>query len=273
MITFKSIKHNLSQIFALTEKNIKLNLRFKYGIIFTYISPIVWILMPLIVLGQLFQFNDHFGSWTSENYFVYQFIAYNIFLLKGIIFEFPGQLRAEKFWKTLPALMIAPFNRFNLLFGIFLTRLFLISAPFIVFFVLGYIVIPISIPTLLFIIGIFFAIALIFSGIGLIFGVFAISNENIWNFLSFIFELVFWASCLSYPFEIFPEILQDVINLNPLYYIFDIIRFGWTDNNPMYTIISNPLSSFILFACLIIIPYIGVFIFNRIFKKYGIVGY
>lgn len=273
MKILKVLKNNLAQVFAITEKNIKLNLRFKYGVIFSFFTPIIWILMPLIVMGQLFQLSEQFGSWTRENYFVYQFLAYNIFLLKGIITEFPSQFRAEKYWKTLPGLIIAPFNRFNLLFGIFISRLFLISIPFILFLILSYIFIPISFITFLFVLGIFFAISLIFSGIGLIFGVFAISNENISNFLGFGLNLLFWASCLSYPFEIFPEILQTVIILNPLYYLFNILRLTWNDNDPILTIISNPLSTFILFTCLIVIPYIGVFIFNRIFKKYGIVGY
>jgi len=273
MITFNAIRSNLLQIYAITEKNIKLNIRFKYSIVFTFINPIIWVLMPLIVMGQLFEFSDQFGLWTVENYLVFQFIAYNIYLLKDIVSEFPGQLGREKFWKTLPALMIAPFNRFNLLFGIFLSRLFLISIPFVVFFVICCIIIPISIPTILFIIGIFCAIALIFSGIGLIIGVFTISNENIANFLSFSLSLIFWASCISYPFEIFPGILQTIINLNPLYYIFEILRIGWVDNNPLITISSNPFPFFILITCLISLPCIGVFIFNRVFKKYGIVGY
>lgn len=273
MIKFKTIKHNLSQILALTEKNIKLNFRFKFNILFTYITPIITILMPLIVMSKLFLYNSQFGPWTENNYFILQFIAYNIFLLRGVISEFPMQFRAEKFWKTLPALMVAPFNRFNFLFGIILTQLFLIFVPFIIFFIIGYIFNPISFFTIIFIIGIYFGVTLIFSGIGLILGIFAISNENIWKALVFLINLILWASCITYPFEIFPDFIQRVINLNPLYYIFDLLRWAWIENNIIITIISHPLNSLILILCLITIPSIGVYLFNIIFKKFGITGY
>ncbi len=274
MINFiKSIKSNISKSLALTEKNIKLNLRFKFTILFSYITPIIAILMPLIIMSQFFQFKEQFGNWTIENYFLYQFIAYNIILLRGIITEFPTQFRIEKFWKTLPALMIAPFNRFNLLIGIFLSKIFLILIPFTLFFIVSCIFIPISFITGIFIIGIYFGIALIFSGIGLIIGVFAVSNENVWRLLMFSINIIFWASCLTYPFELFPAIFQTVINLNPLYYLFDILRLTWIENNPLFTFILYPYHSLIFFSSLIVIPCIGVLVFNMIFKKYGIVGY
>ncbi len=273
MINFRRIKNSIPKILALTEKNIKLNLRFKYTVLFSYIAPIISILMALIIMGQFFQFKEEFGSWTEENYYLFQFLAYNIYLLRGIIMEFPNQLRIEKFWKTLPALMIAPFNRFILLIGIFLSKICLILIPFIFFFVISYIIIPISFINTLFIIGIYFGIALIFSGIGLVVGVFAASNESIWRFLELSVNILFWVSCLTYPFEIFPENIQSIINLNPLYYIFDILRMAWIENNPLVTIILHPYHILIFFSSLILIPCIGVFIFNMIIKKYGIVGY
>ena len=186
MVNYSTIKENLSQILALTEKNIKLRLRYKLGLIISYITYLVSIFTPLIVMGNLFQFRTDIGPWTSNNFLLYQFIAYNIMLLSGITEIFPGQFRNEKYWKTLPALIIGPFNRFNLLFGIFFSHVIMISIPFTVFLILSYIIYPISVFTLIVVLLIFFIIALVFSGIGLIMGVFAISNENIWNLLKFI---------------------------------------------------------------------------------------
>jgi len=60
MIKFNSIKNNLYQIKALTEKNVKLNLRFKFKVIISFITPVITILMPLIVLGQFLSYSDRF---------------------------------------------------------------------------------------------------------------------------------------------------------------------------------------------------------------------
>ena len=75
------IKLQFIQIFAITEKNLKLRLRFKYQIIISFIRPIISILMPLIILGQFFELNAEFGSWNENTYLVFQFIAYQIFLI------------------------------------------------------------------------------------------------------------------------------------------------------------------------------------------------
>ena len=273
MINRKVIKNRLSKILALIEKNVKLNIRFKFALIFSFITPIISILMPLIIFGQFFEFNPQFGPWNISNYLIFPLIAYNINLLKGMISEFPIQLRMEKFWKTLPALLIGPFNRYYLLFGIFFSHLIVISVPFIIFFVIGFIYYPISFFTVIAILGTYFLIALIFSGLGLIMGVFAISKENIWRFLLFSMNLIFWASCITYPFEFFPGLIQDIINLNPLYYIFDFIRLIWIENNFIITLTTHSLHFYVLISLTIVIPLIGVKIFNEIYKKYGIVGY
>ncbi len=270
---YRFIKRNLSQIAAITEKNTKLELRYKFGLVISFISPIISIIFPLIVMGRLFQLNQQFGPWTNENYVIFLFIAYQIILLKNIVIKFPAGLRQEKFWQTLPALIIAPFNRFNLLLGIFVSHLIVISIPFTIFFIICYIIYPISIFTILSIIFIFFLIEFTFSGIGLILGIFAISKESIWRFLLFCINWIFWLSCITYPFEIFPNLLQALINLNPLFHIFDFLRKTWIEDNFLLTITLHPVSFIILLLTSIMLPVIGVYIFNIIYKKYGIVGY
>lgn len=273
MSKLKFIKENISQIFALTEKNIKLALRYKLGLILGYINQIIAIFMPLIIMQNIFVFRINIGFWTSSNFILYQFIAHNISHVSGITGRFPGQFRAEKFWKTLPALIVGPFNRFNLLFGIFFSHMVMIAIPFSIFFIWGIIIEPISIPTILFILALYFLIALIFSGVGLILGIFAISNENVWQLLSFSLMFVFWFSCISYPFELFPKFIQDIINLNPLYYIFDFLRITWIHDNVFMTINSYSFHFITLIVTSIILPFIGVFLFNLVYKKYGITGY
>lgn len=267
------IKHNISQVIAVTEKDVKLNLRFKLQIIVNYLNPIITILMPLIIFQTLFNKNVSFGPWTPENYAVFILSAYNLTLLTNTIKGFPEQLRREKFWKTLPALMIAPFNRIDLLLGIFLTNIILISVPFILFLIITLIVYPISFWTLIFVLFIYLLISLIFSGIGLLLGVFAISKENIWRILLLALDLFFWASCLSYPFDLFPGIFQLFISFNPLYYIFTFLRMAWIDNNVILTLINFYHYFIVLLLTAIIFPIITIYIFNKVYRKYGIVGY
>ena len=273
MIKLGTIKDNFYQIYAIVDRNIKLQLRFKLALVFMLVTPIISIFLPLIIMGKLFETSLRFEPWTSNNYFIFIFISYTFKLLQKIIGIFPGQFRQEKFWQTLPAIIIAPFNRFNLLIGIALSYLILMAVPFTFFLILSYILFPINFFTFLLVISIYFLIILIFGGIGLILGVFAISKENIWYLLNFLLTFIFWFSCLSYPFELFPGIVQEIINLNPLYYIFDVLRLTWIENNVLITFTSHYLNIIILIICAIVLPIIGVLTFNLVYKKYGIVGY
>lgn len=258
------IKKNLTQIVALTEKNIRLNLRFKVNFIIGLLTPIITIAMPLIIMNEFF---------PEINFIVYQFLAYKVYLIKGVMNEYPTQLRIEKFWKTLPALIIGPFHRINLLLGIFLSRIILISIPFSILFIITFISAPINFFTIIFIILIYFLIAIIFSGIGLILGIFAVSRENLSRPFLFAFNIFFWLSCITYPYDVFPSFVQTFINLNPLYYIFDILRLAWLENNVIITLTTHFYHFCILISLVIIIPLAGIYIFNLIYKKYGIVGY
>ena len=269
----KAIKKNINQIFAITEKNIKFKLRFKLNLLISYITPIIGIIMPLIIMGQLFILDNKYGPWSAENFIIYLFIAYNITLLRLTITEYPKQFSQEKYWQTLPALIIAPFRRINLVFGIFFSNLILISVPFIIFVILSYIIYPIHLLTLLFIFGLFFLIAVIFSGMGIIIGVIAISKEGYLGIIKFLITFIFWFSCLSFPFYIYPEYIRNVMTLNPLYYIFDILRLSWIENNVNLTITSHFFSFLMIILGSILLPLIGVYIFNSIYRKYGIVGY
>lgn len=224
-------------------------------------------------MGKLFSFNEDLGPWDETNFLIFLFMGYNLFLLKDIISQFPMAFRQEKYWETLPAIIIAPFNRFNLLLGIFFSHLIMIAIPFTIFFILCYFVFPIGPITVLFVIVLYLLIAVLFSGIGLILGIFMISKENYVAMLIFILNLIFWFSCINYPFEIFPKIIQDIINLNPFYYIFYFLRISWIEDDVIFSVTTHTYYFIILIIGAITIPLIGVIIFNKIYRKYGIVGY
>lgn len=273
MISSRVIKEGITKIFAITEKNLKLDLRVKLALFLTFLAPIIGLIMPIILMDKFFTLNDNYGPWTKNNFLVYQFIALNILLLQRIITAFPSNLLREKYWQTLPALIIAPFRRSSLLLGHLLSFLITISIPFTIFFIICYIYYPISLLTVLFVLGIYILIILVFSGIGLFIGIFTISKENISSLFTFVIGLFFVVSCVSYPYELFPSRIQDIISLNPLYYIFDILRLAWIEDNIIFSISSHPFHFLILVLCAITFPLIGVIIFNKVYKKFGIVGY
>jgi len=266
-------KYNFSRIFTIAEKNVKVQMRFKFNLIYSIISPFLQIFLSLIILWKFFDMGARFGRWDETNYYVFLFIAYNIVLLLRITQDFPLEFRQEKFWKTLPALMIAPFNKVHLLFGIFLSHLIIIAIPFAIFFILTFIISPISLFTVIFIIILYLLIDLIFSGIGLFLAVFAMSEENYWRIFSICFQIIFYISCITYPFEVFPSFFQSFILLNPFYYIFDILRITWIDNNVSFTIMNNPMHFVILIGMTIIIPIISIYVFKMVYHKFGIIGY
>lgn len=266
-------RENFSRVFTIAEKNIKLQLRFKFSLISSFLIPIISIIMPIIILSKFLVTGNQFGPWNETNYYIFILISYNIGLLQRIISDFPTDFREEKYWKTLPALLIAPINKLHLLLGIFFSHLFLISIPFAIFFIIAYIYYPISFLTIIFVILIYLLIDFIFSGIGLFTAVFAISKENIWTVIQVVLLVVFWASCISYPFEIFPNFLQKIIQLNPFYYFFDVLRVSWIDNNILVTLSDYPFHFLLLIAAAFIVPIISIYVFNNVYKKFGIVGY
>ena len=273
LFTIDFYKYNFSRIFTIAEKNVKIQLRFKFNLIYSILNPFLPIIMSFFVLLRFFAGDITFGQWDDTNYLVFLYTAFNIELLRRIVQNFPNDFRQEKYWKTLPALMIAPFNKLHLLFGIFFSHLIIIAIPFVVFFVLTYIIAPISLISIIFIVIIFLLIDLIFSGIGLFLAVFAISKENYWRIFSIGLQLVFYASCVIYPFEVFPTEIQSIIRINPFYYIFDILRITWLENNLLFTITSNPFQFIILIGTAIIVPLIAIYVFNKVYDKFGIVGY
>ena len=142
-----------------------------------------------------------------------------------------------------------------------------------IFFIICFIYYPISFFTILLVFLLYFFLLLLLCGIGIVMGVFAISNENIWALLRFSMGWFFWFSCMTYPFQIFPPFIQVIINLNPFYHIFNILRVAWVTNDVLSVINSYFVEFLIFLIPSIVLPIIGIFVFNKVYEKYGIVGY
>lgn len=269
----KKICRIFSKTFAIAEKNVRTQIRFKFNLFFRWGFPLITILMPIILLNKFFEFSASIGQWTSQNYIIFLFIGYNIMIMQNMINYIPKSLLREKYWKTLPVLMTAPFNRFYLLFGYIISEFIGILIPFTSFFIVMLIFFPISILSIIVIILMFFCIGIVFSGLGLFLGAFSISNENFLFIFNIVIRFVFWLSCVTYPFQLFPKEVQNIINLNPIYYLIDTIRLTWLENNIFFTIASHPIHIAIFATSLIVFPIICVYVFNLIYKKLGITGY
>ena len=277
MVSKKSLGINIKQIKALVERNLYLEFRFKLLIFVRYFTPFIQILMPLIIFNVIFTIRDdyQFGYWTGLNFVLFLFIAFCVQFLRRIVLNFSDFFNREKYWKTLQALMVAPINRYVLLFGFLIGEIILISIPFIFFFIIAYILFPINIFYLFLVILSFLALAILFGCLGLILGILIITKEGIYSIFNLGLTLLFWLSCMSYPLQIFPEFIQPIILLNPIYYFIDIIRIFWLmglDYNLAITFLT-PIHIIIVVGGTIILPIISVYFFNTFYDKFGISGY
>ena len=272
-LNIPKIKRVTRKTIAIAEIQIHMKLRFKYKTILEYFMPIITILMPIIVLGQFFNYNINFGPWNSQNYIIFVFTGYNILLLRSMINYIPKHMKEEQYWKTLTAIIVAPFNRYYLLFGYFLSEITMLMLPFLAFLIFLWIVYPISFITFFIIMSLFMGIAIVFTAIGLVLGVITVANENIYSILVFILNFIFWASCVTFPFQLFPQIVQDIISLNPIYYIINFIRLIWLENDILFTIGEHSGHFLITMLSIIIAPIVAVLMFNIIYRKLGTSGY
>ena len=277
MVSKKSLRINIKQIRALVERNLYLEARFKTLIFTRYFTPFVQILMPLIIFNVIFTIREdyQFGYWTGLNFILFLFIAFCVQFLRKIVNNFSDLFNREKYWKTLQALMVAPVNRYVLLFGFLIAEIILLSIPFIFFFIIAYILFPINIFYLFLVILSFLSISIIFGCLGLILGILIITKEGIYSVINLGLTFLFWLSCMSYPLQIFPEIVQSIILLNPVYYFIDIIRIFWLmglDYNLAITFLT-PIHIIIVVGSTLILPIFSVYLFNTFYDKFGISGY
>ena len=277
MVSKKSLRTNIKQIKAFVERNLYLEFRFKLSIFTRYFNPFIQILMPLIIFNVIFTIREdyQFGYWTGANFVLFLFIAFCVQFLRKIVLNFPYLFNREKYWKTLQALMVAPVNRYVLLFGFLIAEIILVSIPFIAFFIIAYILFPINIFYLILVILSFLSISVLFGCLGLILGILVITKEGIYSVFELGLTLLFWLSCLSYPLQIFPEIIRPIILLNPIYYFIDLIRIVWLMGIDFESAIAflTPIHLIVVIGGTIILPIFSVYLFNTFYDKFGISGY
>lgn len=277
MLKKRSIRRYSRQILAFVEKNLYLEMRIKANLFLRFFNPIIQLLILIFIFGFIFNINKDYkiGYWNANNYILFLLIAFSVQFSKSIITKYDQLFIKEKYWKTLSAIMIAPVNRFTLLFGTLISEMIMISVPLLILFIIALILYPISLFYIFLVLLIYILMVILFGSIGLFIGAFSISNEEYVPYLRIILRLLFLFSCINYPKEIFPKIFQDIVLINPLYYLFDLLRLTWylgIDNEIALSHISitHIIVIFLLTFCSLIS---SLFIFERVYKKYGITGY
>ena len=277
MFTRRALKRYIRQVWALAERDIFLYLRIKVKFFTNLLNPVIQLLLLIFIFGVIFNIKEDYniGYWNSNNYVLFLLIAFCIQFSKSVIGKYDSVFTSEKYWRTLSAIMVAPVHRFTLLTGIFVSDLLINIVPLVILLVIAYVLFSIPIIFLLLTLLILFSIYLIFASIGLIIGVFRISNEKYIDYTNFALRFIFLFSCANYPKEIFPEIIQSIIIINPFFYIFELLRLTWYLGIDYEVAISHiTFIHIIMFLILTIFsPFISIYLFNRVYHKYGITGY
>jgi len=276
MVKKLRLKKYARQTLAIVEKNLYLELYVKSSLFMRYLNPIIQLFILIFIFGTIFsKKGTSIGYWNSENYILFLLIAFCIQFSASITQKFNSLLTTEKYWKTLSATLVAPINRIILLLGILISELIIISFTLIFLFILALILYPISLGLFILFILMFGLIYLIFASIGLIISAFGISHERYVQYSNIILRFAIMFACVNYPKEIFPEIIQFFIVLNPLYYIFELLRLIWYSGINYDIAISyiTPIHIILFILLTITFPIISIYLFNKIFKKYGITGY
>lgn len=262
----------LKPLWALLEKELKLEFRFKFSFVFgSILDPIVnamW--FGLIYFGFFSLGAAPLWDVTPERFIPFLILGClgNAYFSLGFgVFSY--KLLYEKFWQTIEAFLVAPVSRFHLLLGLGLVEFIRISFAMVLFLGLCYWFKPVSWPVLLIVPVILFGLLMGSLGVGLIRGTFSLTNENILPF----FNILYWAwgflSCFYYPIEILPSFLKPFVFINPVYHGLTLIRHLWFD----YPIPSAWISVGWVIAYALFMPIIGVSFFNQLWKRWGIQGY
>lgn len=277
MLKRKSIERNYKQLKALIERNLLFETRFKVSFIERFISPLIQMVMIFIIFGVIYTINSSysFGYWNSSNFLLFLFLGFSLQYLRPIISKYQRMFLNEKYWKTLQSLLIAPLNRLTLMIATALTELIIVSIPLFVILGIAFFLYPIPIYILFLVLLVYFCIVITFGSLGLILGAFVITNENLNSLLVFLISIIFWLSCVTYPLGIFPEIIQIPILFNPLYYYFDLLRIFWLMGVDFELAIGflSPVHFIVVISITFAMPFISIYIFQKMFNKFGITGY
>ena len=258
----------LQQIIGVFVKEWKLMIRFKTAIIPKIVRPFMWVITPFLIYSVSFKagFKD-LGDLNEDNVLAFLAIGIVLYDIAAKMFE-AFDMKEEKYWKTVEGTLMAPMSRLTYFVGksLFVMSFFLVSdLPMLVtaLYIAG-----VSLKLILFLIFAIIATWLIWMGIGIIMSGISLFSEGVYTlFLLYGLWMVSMVSGVFFPVDILPDYLVLVGKMLPLYHAIYIARAPLIHASVHWTSIVYLLS----FS--IIMPILGVILFNEMYKKKGIVGY
>ncbi|KKK49286.1 hypothetical protein LCGC14_3136580, partial [marine sediment metagenome] len=73
MRSSKKFRRVFSKIFAIAEKNVRTQIRFKYYMIWKWILPVLTLLVPMMIMSEFFEYSQNIGPWTPQNFMIFIF--------------------------------------------------------------------------------------------------------------------------------------------------------------------------------------------------------
>ena len=276
MLKKEKLITNIVQIYSLIIKDLKLKSRYKAELILEFFLPFLALFFPFLIFNTLFSLDvDVFkGYYSKDNFILFLLLGYSVHSCIFLLWHYKDLFYDEKTWKTLHGLFTAPVNKFNVLFGYYVSSLITKSFALVIIVIICYIQFPIPLINLFLALVLLFCISITFASMGFILGLLEIVNENISASLSAGIGFIAIVSCLFYPIEIFPEFIHFIILSNPLYYYFDLLRLTWwagINKDALQYITIVHILVVIIFT--ITTPIFASILFYKILSKYGIRGY
>jgi len=262
------MNRTLQQVFGVFAKEWKLMIRFRTAIIPKIVRPFMWVITPFLIYSVSFKagYKD-LGDLNEDNVLAFLAIGIVLYDIAAKMFE-AFDMKEEKYWKTLEGMLMAPMSRLTYFIGksLFVMSFFLVSdLPMLVTVVY---ISGASLNLLFFLIFAIFATWLIWMGVGIVMSGISLFSEGIYTlFLLYGLWIVSIVSGVFFPPDILPDILVYIGKIIPLYHAISVARA------PLIHA-SVQLSSVIyLLSFSIVMPILGVYLFNEMYKRKGIVGY
>ena len=260
----------INRIIAIAKKQLILNLRFKWGFFMNnFIFPLKSLIsFFLIYIGFFYSGANDIGGVTRGTYVVYLTLGMTFFMIFNTGWNAIAQsFMQEKFWQSIQGILVSPAKKIEIILGYGIGGLMNFIPLLSISLIFCYILIPIGIIKFLYIIILLSLMYIIILGFGFIKAALNLSNENISALLTPAFWIWVALSCFYYPITSFPKFLYPIIYLNPIYHTNFVIKELWIYGK------FYPKSFFFLSLTALISLSVGIYIFNKVWKKIGIQGY
>jgi len=260
----------VSDIFTIAEKELKLQLRFKFPFFTSsFITPLIRITPFFMVYAGFFYFGaEALGEVTRTNFVVFLTLGMLADVIFNIGYEaFHTKFMQEKYWGTIESIFLAPVHRVSLILGVGLAEVVRGLPSTAIFLIICYLIIPVNIANFGVILLTFLMAYVFILSVGIIYGSAALFNESFLPIFEYLRVAWVFFSCFYFPIEVIPEILKPWALINPIYQANVVIRGLWISGVMHW----QPFIYLLLLA--ILAPLLAILIFNKLWKELTIQGY